>query len=145
MPALNPILFTELVARMIPDGECAACRKPAGSPNPECAEHAPFAMCAEDAVTTLNCLIETARAVPSGPEENQTLAELFADESDLGTVLSALRIFQDQYEGLDASEILKDWPDHFTRDDGTTIPPLSTEDIDDLCEQINVLSVRESL
>jgi hypothetical protein len=63
--------------------------------------------------------------------------DLLSDESNLATILAALRLFQKEYEDFDDDSIAKVWPDHFTRDDGTLIPSLGTEDIDTLCEALN--------
>lgn len=51
---------------------------------------------------------------------------------DLATILAALRLFQRTYAGQKAAAIRKDWPEHFRG-----IRPLSTEDIDRLCEEMN--------
>ena len=59
------------------------------------------------------------------------------DRSEMATVLAALRMFQQEYEGKHGKVIRADWPEHFTTDKGGLIPPLSTEDIDTLCERIN--------
>jgi hypothetical protein len=53
------------------------------------------------------------------------------DPSDIATILAALRMFQRHYEEHDAEEIKADWP-HFE-----DAPPLGTDDIDTLCEEIN--------
>lgn len=55
------------------------------------------------------------------------------DASDVATILAALREFQKRFEGCEAADIMEAWPDHFT----ATAIPLSTDDIDDLCERIN--------
>ena len=60
------------------------------------------------------------------------------DENELATVLAALRMFQKNYEDVNGDAIANDWPEHFTRDDGSRIEPLGTEDIDSLCERINL-------
>jgi len=60
------------------------------------------------------------------------------DASDLATVLAALRMFQQRYKECDGDTIAKDWPEHFTQPNGTLLPPLSTEDIDELCERLNM-------
>ena len=59
------------------------------------------------------------------------------DESELATVLAALRLFQKHFDNCDGDSIAAEWPDHFTRADGTLLPPLGTDDIDTLCERIN--------
>jgi len=56
---------------------------------------------------------------------------------DTATVLAALRLFQRTYEDMDAKAIRADWPEHFRANNGRAIRPLSTPDIDDLCEAIN--------
>jgi hypothetical protein len=63
------------------------------------------------------------------------------DESDLATVLAALRLFQRTYDNSDARAIAAAWPDHFqiTGDGESDVnpAPLGTDDIDTLCEAIN--------
>lgn len=59
------------------------------------------------------------------------------DASDLATILSALRLFQKTYQDKDADTIFRDWPEHFLGRNGLRIPPLGTDDIDELCERIN--------
>ena len=61
------------------------------------------------------------------------------DASDIATILASLRMFQKRYEDCDATVIINDWPDHFSSDanDGKPGAPLGSDDIDDLCEQIN--------
>jgi hypothetical protein len=48
------------------------------------------------------------------------------------TILAALRLFQDTYRDVDAEQIREKFPEHFH-----DVQPLSTEDIDTLCQQIN--------
>jgi hypothetical protein len=66
------------------------------------------------------------------------------DESDLATVLAALRLFQQTYEDCDSRTIAAAWPEHFqiTGDGESDVnpPPLGTDDIDTLCEAINCTS-----
>lgn len=59
------------------------------------------------------------------------------DANERATVLAALRLFQRTYEDKDGKDIRRDWPDHFTRDNGTHIRPLGTDDISDLWVRIN--------
>jgi hypothetical protein len=59
------------------------------------------------------------------------------DPSNLATVLAALRLFQRTYDGYAAKHIYDAFPDHFTAADGSTIEPLSTDDIDALCVDLN--------
>ena len=51
---------------------------------------------------------------------------------DLATMLAALRLFQRMYAGQTAKVIRAAWPEHFKE-----VRPLSTEDIDKLCEELN--------
>ena len=65
------------------------------------------------------------------------------DASDLATTLAALRLFQREYEDCDSVAIAEAWPEHFTiegeGEERTVTPqPLGTEDIDALCERINL-------
>lgn len=53
-------------------------------------------------------------------------------KENTATILAALRLFQREYEGQDAATIRKCWPEHFKG-----VRPLSTEDIDILCEELN--------
>jgi hypothetical protein len=66
------------------------------------------------------------------------------DESDMATVLAALRLFQHTYEDCDSRTIAAAWPEHFqiTGDGESDVnpPPLGTDDIDTLCEAINCTS-----
>jgi len=57
------------------------------------------------------------------------------DANDLATVLAALRLFQETYEGDHGRTIAERW-DHFQLDGGKILAPLGTEDIDRLCETI---------
>lgn len=61
------------------------------------------------------------------------------DASDLATIIVGLRMFQQKYDGLSATVIFADWPDHFSPDVESAKPgcPLGSEDIDKLCEQLN--------
>jgi hypothetical protein len=59
---------------------------------------------------------------------------LVLNTEDKATVLAALRLFQRTYEDKDAEIIHADWKEHFNNG---SIMPLSTEDIDALCEKIN--------
>jgi len=67
------------------------------------------------------------------------------DASDVATILAALRLFQREYEDMDAVQIADAWPMHFNvqtrsqyEDSATVEPmPLGTMDIDALCERIN--------
>jgi len=65
------------------------------------------------------------------------------DESDLATVLAALRLFQQTYEDCDSRTIAAAWPEHFqiTGDGESDVnpAPLGTDDIDTLCEAINCM------
>jgi hypothetical protein len=54
-------------------------------------------------------------------------------EQQLATVLAALRLFQIQAEKLNMAQI---FPDHFAE-----ISPLSPEEIDQLCEELNTMNV----
>jgi len=70
-------------------------------------------------------------------EEEEEQAKIAAAQKrrreNAATILAALRMFQQRYEDKDAEAIRRDWPEHF---DG--VEPLSTEDIDALCEEINL-------
>jgi hypothetical protein len=64
------------------------------------------------------------------------------DESDVATILAALRLFQREYEDCDSVYIADSWPMHFAvsgeGDEMEVTPqPLGSEDIDALCERIN--------
>jgi hypothetical protein len=73
------------------------------------------------------------------------------DESDVATILAALRLFQREYEDCDSVHIADAWPMHFNvqspggevggqdvSDELVVVPqPLGSEDIDALCERIN--------
>lgn len=61
------------------------------------------------------------------------------DKSDITTILVALRAFQRQFEDCAGRVIAQAFPDYFDLfDDDTVSPePLSSEDIDDLCEKLN--------
>lgn len=62
------------------------------------------------------------------------------DKSDIATILAALRMFQRTYQDVHGLDIAKQWPDHFA--DFELVTPLSSEDIDTLCEEINFGDVR---
>lgn len=53
-------------------------------------------------------------------------------QENLATILAALRLFQRMYAGQTAKAIREAWPEHFKG-----VRPLSTEDIDALCEELN--------
>jgi hypothetical protein len=68
------------------------------------------------------------------------------DASDIATILAALRMFQQRYEDDGAETIQRDFPDYFIlesvevegKEELIVNPaPLGSEDIDELCEQIN--------
>jgi hypothetical protein len=64
------------------------------------------------------------------------------DESDVATILAALRLFQREYEDCDSVHIADAWPMHFAvsgeGDEMEVTPqPLGSLDIDALCERIN--------
>jgi hypothetical protein len=67
------------------------------------------------------------------------------DASDVATVLAALRLFQREYQDVDAVHIADAWPMHFNvkgEKDPEVVPqPLGSEDIDALCERINCAKV----
>jgi len=71
------------------------------------------------------------------------------DDSDVATILAALRLFQQTYDGYDALQIAEFWPDHFyvrrgrrPSDEPTIEPaPLGTADIEDLCKVITTTKV----
>jgi hypothetical protein len=72
-----------------------------------------------------------------GPDGELAAASEYFDESELATVLAALRLFQETYDGKDADTIRGDWQEHFTASNGELIEPLGTEDIETLCQRIN--------
>lgn len=57
--------------------------------------------------------------------------------SNLATVLAALRLFQRHYENVHGDDIRREWPEQFTANNGDAIEPLSTDDIDALCVDLN--------
>lgn len=77
------------------------------------------------------------------------------DESDLATILAALRLFQREYEDCDSVTIADRWPMHFNvqvpggerggqdiSEELVVVPqPLGSLDIDGLCERINFANV----
>lgn len=65
------------------------------------------------------------------------------DSSDYATILAALRMFQEKYKDCSAGTIQADFPEHFEIDaNGDVEPmPLGTEDIDSLCESINLQDI----
>ena len=67
-----------------------------------------------------------------------------SDPSNLATTLAALRLFQRDYEDCSSDAIYEVWGEHFTSDDGSMIPPLGTDDIDKLCEELNCGSVEDA-
>jgi hypothetical protein len=75
---------------------------------------------------------------------NKPLAEPL-DESDVATILAALRLFQQTYRDMGSEAIADNWPLHFTAtvsdypDPEITVDPmpLGFEDINRLCERIN--------
>jgi hypothetical protein len=72
-------------------------------------------------------------------EQRAATAQANIDASDTATILAALRLFQRTYEGCDSATIARDFPEHFTEGMQSVQPwPLGTEDIDDLCERINL-------
>lgn len=77
--------------------------------------------------------------------QQKGIANRELEASNTATILAALRLFQREYEYHDAVSIARAWPDHFTinddPDDGVTPMPLSSIDIDELCELINVRGV----
>lgn len=64
------------------------------------------------------------------------------DQSDIATILAALRLFQETYENEDAAAIYEDWEEHFTDEDNRMIKPLGSDDINTLCREINSGEVR---
>jgi hypothetical protein len=80
------------------------------------------------ATTTLRAVINAAPAMPAHA----------LDASELATVLAALRFFQKEFEGCGAKDIYEAFPDHFEPVDGVQPMPLGTDDIDDLCERLNL-------
>jgi hypothetical protein len=75
----------------------------------------------------------------------------YLDQSDVATILAALRLFQREYEDCESVHIADAWPMHFNvqspggevggqdvSDELVVVPePLGSEDIDALCERIN--------
>jgi hypothetical protein len=59
------------------------------------------------------------------------------DPSNLATVLAAVRLFQRHYENVHGDDIRREWPEQFTANNGGAIEPLSTDDIDALCVDLN--------
>lgn len=74
---------------------------------------------------------------PDNGSTEKVVTGIAFDPSERATVLASLRLFQKQYDSCNSDAIRADWPEHFTADDGSTIPPLGSEDIDALCESIN--------
>jgi len=101
-----------------------------------------FNTSAADRLTAIqNCVEDTARLFAEfkrkqKQEEEEEQAERAkaekAKQENTATILAALRMFQQRYEDKDAIAIRRDWPEHFGG-----VDPLSTEDIDALCEEIN--------
>ncbi len=60
------------------------------------------------------------------------------DLSDIATITAGLRMFQKRYDGYDGEDIAGEWPEQFTTKDDTLIPPLSTDDIDELCKRLTL-------
>lgn len=57
------IEFTQLVARLTLDGECATCGKFGDEKNRKCARHRAFDMSTADACDTLSSIIQQAREI----------------------------------------------------------------------------------
>jgi len=55
------------------------------------------------------------------------------NERQIATILVSLRLFQQSTEKLNMASV---FPDHFN---GAEIAPLTSEEIDQLCEQFNTL------
>jgi hypothetical protein len=66
---------------------------------------------------------------------------LYLDASDVATMLAALRMFQQYYEGQSAEAIRDVQSEHFIDHKGNWIMPLGTDDIDVLCESLNFADV----
>ncbi|HVI07007.1 MAG TPA: hypothetical protein VND65_01810 [Candidatus Binatia bacterium] len=59
------------------------------------------------------------------------------DASDVATILAALRAFQERFVDQDAEAMRKAYPEHFE-----DVAPLGSEDIDTLCQEINLGDVK---
>ena len=100
-------------------------------------------------------LHSAASALEHGRHSTVAKKLVYLDDSDLATILAALRLFQTEYEDCDAVQIADAWPMHFNvqgnhgevggqdvSDELRVVPePLGTEDIDALCERINTTKV----
>jgi hypothetical protein len=69
-------------------------------------------------------------------DDQQTKTTVTLDANELATVLGALRLFQREFEDREAFDIRESLPDHFA----AGLMPLGTNDIDTLCERINMPS-----
>jgi len=88
---------------------------------------------ADDLISVAEIFERIAGVIP--PNRKTRIA---LDENELATVLAALRMFQERYDGFSDEGIRDEWPEHFVDNDGVCIEPLGSEDIDTLCERINV-------
>jgi len=101
-----------------------------------------FAAPAKDRLTAIqNCVEDTIRVFTEWrreqeqEKEEEKAARANAEKKrrkNAATILAALRLFQNYYMGRDAATIRHDWPEHFA-----DVDPLSAEEIDTLCEEIN--------
>ena len=89
------------------------------------------------ALTALDSQIESCREEHTQePEQKQTCSLLRVSDRDLATILAALRFHQE--ENLQGTTAI---PDQAIRDIATDcgrLEPLSFEEIDDLCQRLNV-------
>lgn len=79
-------------------------------------------------------------------EDRKTVIKL--GEDGMSTIIAALRLFQRTYKYRDVEDISADFPEIFTAEHfqfGAVLEPtpLRTDDIDDLCEQLNCSDVLE--
>ena len=79
-------------------------------------------------------------------EDGKAVVKLGAD--GVSTIVAALRLFQKTYQYRDDEAISGDFPEVFTAEHlrfGVVVEPapLRTDDIDDLCEQLNGLEALE--
>lgn len=70
------------------------------------------------------------------------------DADGLSTIVAALRLFQRTYQYRDDEAVSEDFPEIFTAEHlgfGVVLEPapLRTDDIDDLCEQLNGIDAAE--
>lgn len=62
---MEPNEFIALIAALTQDGECSSCKVIGHDLNTECKDHQPFFMSEDDALQTVNRLINQARLIHS--------------------------------------------------------------------------------